>query len=854
MLNTKCFLIFFLSFVFCLPQQNTTLHTLSPNSNLKIKTDPFRESHQFPGEIIRMNKPPTPTSVRLFRGVEAGLFNRIKQFGFEPVPEDKALEKVRREAALGQEQVARVKHGGMMGLMEMLAGPETDEDLGGSFFDDLVLHNGRLPFSAQYAVSLDYAGRNERGGFNPVLALDLPVEVLLREDVLPLEKDAAEYWNAVSFTYILGDELLEAVANKVSPYYEELKQKAVEAYLAQPLEETDLSPKIVSRFRTILSEKPGAKKKKKKKKETPLRKLLRSKKSSLKKAYIEATKNDFTPLEWSLFARSIKDILLKNSFLAEEALALSPDPQSEAFRTRFRTRCTEEANKVKRKIRELVELPTELRHYVGQLNEVILPAEVVNENLERLILLPREQENFISVKFTQEPTLVLPTFYSPELKDALSNLEERILAEGKPPRVDEIIMHQTDEKGNMTLALHSKKYPPLTILTFSIYDGQARTGILIDSLLSTVSELARRKPKLLSSMLADIFRIVPDEALKVFEIILSSSTLKRNAMAHRAITEARWDILVVALQEELAKREPLSEESPAEFKPFARIRRELEEGKSPSPFDLIIALRKGINRESIETKATDNGVGLDLESKRILLERFYGFTLSPPEIKKIFKHLNIKKGETVLNIGAGVSMLSLVAALMGAQVTIVEPSPNSAFRLKEAISQVEDLIQLAGGKITVIEKNLFDLKGTAVLAKDTYDHVWALDVLNGPKMIRLYRSMAGASSLNQFSGEIVIVEREETLQLAEIISRVKKASGGSLYISIVELNKTRTPQDNVVFDALKREGFLIEKGTWVSTFSSTLATTGTEDHGIIYKIENIPSLRIDPNSALGQSL
>ena len=96
--------------------------------------------------------------VRIYRAVAQNVFERIKAHGFEEVPDDAVLGKIERSIF--------------------------------SFHDDYAIHRGRLACSGAFKESSlvrNYQGRGT------MVAIDVPADLLLNEDVLILDKDVAIY-------------------------------------------------------------------------------------------------------------------------------------------------------------------------------------------------------------------------------------------------------------------------------------------------------------------------------------------------------------------------------------------------------------------------------------------------------------------------------------------------------------------------------------------------------------------------------------------------------------------------------------------------------------------------------------
>lgn len=302
---------------------------------------------------------------------------------------------------------------------------------------------------------------------------------------------------------------------------------------------------------------------------------------------------------------------------------------------------------------------------------------------------------------------------------------------------------------------------------------------------------------------------------------------------------ARADLRVGHLVQSLIIRPAGGPQQPT-WSPFELASFQFASGRRPNPVELYRILRTRLNRTLIEEEATRQGQGISEREMGQHLENRYGFSLSEQEVGQIFQELDLHPGELVLEIGPGHTLLPIIAALSGVRVMAVEPSPKYGVRLKGMKAQVEDLITLAGGELNIIERSILEPEVQQQLADESFDHVWAVDVIVEPETAREYREMErrGFGGL-RIGTEMGILAEQANRQVADTIARIKEPYGGSVYLGIVS-QVARAPRENIVTQALQRRGRTIVSHAWVAAPFATQAMVGSSDHGIIYKFPVAP--------------
>ncbi|MHC4139296.1 MAG: hypothetical protein ACYSR1_05495, partial [Planctomycetota bacterium] len=182
------------------------------------------------------------------------------------------------------------------------------------------------------------------------------------------------------------------------------------------------------------------------------------------------------------------------------------------------------------------------------------------------------------------------------------------------------------------------------------------------------------------------------------------------------------------------------------------------------PFGIFEYIKGKVDIEEIERLVKQRG--MKVESKQP--EECYGFGAFKVYIDDIFHKLDIKKGDTVLEIGPRVSVLSIIIAIMGAKVTVVDLSAESLARFRIVADMFAEEISLSEGELNIIEGDINDSSIKAQFGDSSFTHVICLDVVNQDPLDIDYVVQG-------------IRDRAKQQELINTIVRVIKKDIGTLY-------------------------------------------------------------------------
>ncbi|MBI3306771.1 MAG: hypothetical protein HYZ84_03050 [Candidatus Omnitrophica bacterium] len=267
---------------------------------------------------------------------------------------------------------------------------------------------------------------------------------------------------------------------------------------------------------------------------------------------------------------------------------------------------------------------------------------------------------------------------------------------------------------------------------------------------------------------------------------------------------------------------------------FANIEDALRTSRELSPLEIYQALQDGIDWEEVERQATLR-LGVPYVSPQITEETkmgqdlVYGLTLNNEELIQIYQERNVRAGQKSLHIGNGVLILPIIDALLGADVTVIEPFPGFRERFEAVRAQVQNLIALSKEKISVESQSLFDPALQQKLANASFDHITALEVLVSGERIDYYKGQRRPIPLQDGLGGV-----DKNHEAAQIIARLKNPSGGSIYISFAGAEPAlEISEDNVMTATLQEQGLLS-----ASVRRSKVPTPGMSRAGKQYAIFN----------------
>ncbi|MDP8217626.1 MAG: methyltransferase domain-containing protein [Candidatus Theseobacter exili] len=227
-----------------------------------------------------------------------------------------------------------------------------------------------------------------------------------------------------------------------------------------------------------------------------------------------------------------------------------------------------------------------------------------------------------------------------------------------------------------------------------------------------------------------------------------------------------------------------------------------------------------------------------------------------------FMKLNIHPGETVLEIGPVMDMTGIIAAMMGADVTVLEHPDIVEVSRTPGMEMYEDLIQefrneieSAEGKINYHSGNVTDegfIKEFSKKHNDAFDYVIATDVLRlkydefGFILVDSKERASKRDIARKTLPLIGIIEPEELQRAVDFILNVKRPSGGAVFVSFTENH-----DDPLAELPLLLEGF--SNSSKMKIKEKVMAATPKTDReiGFIYRV----SSKAQPMAAwLGKAL
>lgn len=195
---------------------------------------------------------------------------------------------------------------------------------------------------------------------------------------------------------------------------------------------------------------------------------------------------------------------------------------------------------------------------------------------------------------------------------------------------------------------------------------------------------------------------------------------------------------------------------------------------SLTPRQIFNYIKTKVDAEKIEKDIYGDNISIQPEHISFLNKR-YGFFLSQEEVEDIFNHLEIKRGETLLEIGPGQTVFSIIAAIMGAKVTVVELSKDYLEHYKKVIEIFKEVIKENDGELQILAGDILDPKIKSSLSGQCFDHVICLDVISNEILPEDYK-ITVKNGIRESS------KQEQLLNtLLDVINKEK----GTLYIKTV---------------------------------------------------------------------
>jgi len=225
------------------------------------------------------------------------------------------------------------------------------------------------------------------------------------------------------------------------------------------------------------------------------------------------------------------------------------------------------------------------------------------------------------------------------------------------------------------------------------------------------------------------------------------------------------------------------------------------------PSEIFRTIKAKTDIEKIEGGITGL-IGRKLKPKHFRLQyEMYGFHLPERNVDAIFEGLDIKKGDKVLEIGPGQTVLSIVAAIMGAKVTVVESFGAYLRRYRRVYAIFKDAIKENGGELNIIEGDVTSNEVKGQLSKDSFSHVFCIDVLNEEpaKAAEATKVFLGISPDAMAIG---VRDPEKKKDIADTILKVMKTDKATLYSRVVKKN-SRTGLTAYMTERIEEEGLEI---------------------------------------------
>jgi len=167
------------------------------------------------------------------------------------------------------------------------------------------------------------------------------------------------------------------------------------------------------------------------------------------------------------------------------------------------------------------------------------------------------------------------------------------------------------------------------------------------------------------------------------------------------------------------------------------------------------------------------------------LYRGYGFLLTEESVAEIFDKLSIKKGDTLLDIGPGHAVLSIMAAIMGAKVTVVELSAQFLIRYQEVAKIFKDEIEKAGGELNIIHGDITQEGVKAMLRTDCFSQIMCINVIN-EEPVYAQKAMEALVGIDLSAPHFGVRDRKKQKDIINTILRVMKKDESTFYSRIVK--------------------------------------------------------------------
>ncbi len=247
------------------------------------------------------------------------------------------------------------------------------------------------------------------------------------------------------------------------------------------------------------------------------------------------------------------------------------------------------------------------------------------------------------------------------------------------------------------------------------------------------------------------------------------------------------------------------------------------------PVKIFNQMKKNIDIIKIEKMIYGNNISVsDLSIKTLSMR--YGLLATEDEITHIFSSLDINAGDTILEIGPGQTITSIIAATMGADVTVIELSKEYLKRFEILVRWFQNDIKQAGGNLRIIKGDINNPEIKKELKDSSFDHVICLDVINEMK------GMHNQSANTEFGVRVF----DEQCQIVDTMLRVVKKDNGTIYFKNVN---APTQEFTYLTDQIQK--FNHSKTMTFSPFYTKLSMGVSKPSAYVFKIyfplETIPT-------------
>ena len=192
--------------------------------------------------------------------------------------------------------------------------------------------------------------------------------------------------------------------------------------------------------------------------------------------------------------------------------------------------------------------PTQLRRFVEQLSEVIIPADVLNAQWLKISLVAEEPEKLIIIDdfIYKEGTASPDVVFSPEFKEAL--LEAGKLSQFEKIFTDNVLkleIFPNEDYVRLYMVLYLGELGEYPIFHSEIFYSQYGTILYLHELWDFIIKLDKDK---LEFLLPQIFARLPEPMVQIYALLLGSNLIHQRALEY-GVPENRWKLLIKAFKQ-----------------------------------------------------------------------------------------------------------------------------------------------------------------------------------------------------------------------------------------------------------------------------------------------------------------